>query len=140
MSIDVLANNYLFELDDYSQLKVTSEKEALTNLIVDIILGDEYQVPTVNDKTGLNIKRFRFEFIEESISTIQAELKELIEKNIPNNLVKDIIVAKKDNHTIAIGIEFTVDMISGDPNASIEDRISLVQISENEDGYDIKTV
>lgn len=139
MSIDAISNNYHFDVDDYGKLKVVNEKEAVVDMIIMLITGTEYQFGYINNKTGFNLRNYRFRFIDDSIIEIQQGIKELVEANIPGSLLEEVVVTKQGEDSIIIGLEFMNEIagVRSSSDIDIEEKAAIVRIQEREDGYGI---
>lgn len=114
-------------LNDFNKLEISEGRKTTVTLIMNILFGDEYMYPSIPDSVCMNIRKYKFRVLNENtLEEIQTTLKEKIDKFIPNNTVRNVIIRKIEESTIAIGVEFYDD----ETLKNKEDNMTILKITD----------
>lgn len=113
---EVLKDELTFDFNDFQVPKVEEKLYSLAQLILNLLLTQPGMYPDMPD-LGINIAQYQFEFLDSStIYNIQRQIRDQIDKYLPNNNIDKIVVLKseKDNNVLIIGFSIVIDITTGD--------------------------
>ena len=97
---------YLFSINDFKTQAIKENIDALAKLILNILFMKKGTYPT-SPNMGVEIQKYKFEFIDDKLFDIQKEINDQIKMYIPELLLDEIIIKKIEDKTIVIGFVLT---------------------------------